>query len=244
MRLFISLFLSFIVIYVIIVISHECGHYVAARAMGYSTARIHYNHTDTGVNKVLAAYRQILNRNKEAINNDIPFAEKDRLLQLNAAVNKMGDALQANKYYFGKGSLFIYAAGPLVTVLIASIGILLLLLYQDSFKKTEQLTTGQWFIAFAALMWFKPLYELTGVVTMQLIKGHVYLFTDEYKMCTLLGIYPSTINIIEALAGILPLYLTIKFVPATQRLTLVIAALSGGITGFILWHFLGPIILP
>ncbi len=101
-----------------------------------------------------------------------------------------------------------------------------------------------WVIVFAALVWFKPLYELGGVLTMQLIKGHAYLLTDEYKMCTLLGIYPWTINIIEAIAGTVFLYLTFKCVPAVQRVTLVIASLSGGITGFILWHFLGPIMLP
>ncbi len=98
-RLFIIIFLSFLVIYMIIVVSHECGHYAAARTMGYSHARTHSTHTDTGNNKVLTEYRQILNRNKEAINNNLPFKEKDRFQQLYTEVNKMGDELEANNYY-------------------------------------------------------------------------------------------------------------------------------------------------
>jgi len=244
MKLFIYLFLSFIVVFVLLVISHEGGHYIAARAMGYSHAHIHYNHTDTGRNPAIAEYKYLLKRNRRAIEQNAPFADEERLLQLNAEVHRMADTLKANNYDMGKGSRAIYAAGPFTNLLTATIGIILLLVYRDSFKRAERLAPRQWLVIFTALIWFKPVYELTGAWSLLLISGPPARITDEYKLCANLGLYPWTINMIEAIAGIFFVWFTLKFVPAAQRRPLVAALLSGGLTGYALWHWVGLVILP
>lgn len=244
MRKFIPLFLAFIVAYVVMVVTHEAGHYAMARAMGYSRARIHSTHTDTGVNVVLAEYKAILARNSEAVRQDAPFPERERLMELNAQVTHMGDALRANHYDLGKGAAWIYCGGPLMTIIIASMGVALLRRQKGQMKDATGLNGVQWLLVLAAAMWVKPIYDLVGSFAAQLIKGDAYLPTDEYKMCAVLGIYPWTANIVEAIAGIIFLRMLFGIVPQTDRRLLVIAGLSGGIAGFVLWHFVGLVLLP
>lgn len=241
---FLLVFFIAMVAYVTVVVSHESGHYVAAKSMGYAHARIHSTHTDTGANPVIEEYKTILNRNRQALKTDEPFPEKDRLLQLNARVNKMADSVKANNYNIGKGALFIYAGGPLVTILIGIAGILILFFKSAKLRYDTQPVVWQWVIVFAFLTWIKPVYELAGGLIFQLAKGHADILTDEYKISSLLGIYPWTINIIEALISVFVLKKIFSFIPPDQKGNILVGGVSGGIAGYIFMHFVGPVILP
>jgi hypothetical protein len=178
MRLFGTLFLCFILLYMAMVVSHECGHYAAARAVGYSRARIHFNHTDTGKNLLLDEYKVLFKKNKVAINSGQPYADSARFEQLNVELDEMGLALEHNKYNFGKGAPFIYSGGPLANILAATIGLFLLLLARANFKNANKLKPQQWAIVLTALIWFKPLYELVGVFFLQIVSGRTDMLTD------------------------------------------------------------------
>jgi hypothetical protein len=75
-RLFIYLVLCFILLHPIMTLTHEGGHYIAMRTLGYNHACIHFNSTDTGTNAIRAERHALHMRYKEAIDKHIPFPEE------------------------------------------------------------------------------------------------------------------------------------------------------------------------
>ena len=132
-RLFASLLFCFLIIPAIITVTHEGGHYVAARMQGHGNARLHYNHTDTGRNAIIDGYRAVKQRNKQAIANHQPFAEQELYNKLHEQYEGLWEAYKDWK--FTSREAFLYAAGPMVNLLTALIGLGLLLYFRSSFRQ-------------------------------------------------------------------------------------------------------------
>lgn len=195
-RLLCYLIIGFVLATVIGTLSHECGHYVAIRLMGFK-ARINYGMT----------------------------------LFLDSA--KM-----SNRQVF-----WAILAGPLLTMLTGSVGLLLLYKIRKSFGK---LSFKQWFLIFISLFWLRQPANLVGEIVTYFTTGHYGEMADEAKISRYFNWSPWYIDVVTAFIGLFVLTMIIfKFIPKTQRLTFILSGLIGGISGFMLWLvYFGKVIMP
>ena len=240
-RLFANLLLCFLIIPVIIIVSHEGGHYAVARMQGHSNARLHYNHTDTGRNAIIEEYRAVKRRNKLAIAIHQPFAEQEQYNKLHEQYEGLWEAYKDWK--FTSREALLYAAGPMVNMMTAIIGIALLLYYRSRFRQMQKLNPGQWLIIFAAISCYQYVFTLIGVAFHPWFDPDFR--TDAYKVSVHFGLYPWTFNILEGIFGVWAFWFAYKYVPRGQRFTLLAASVTGIGAGTALWwYYLGPLLLP
>jgi hypothetical protein len=145
-----------------------------------------------------------------------------------------------------ENNFYINIAGPLQTILTGTVGLLLLFIYQKSFKATEKLRFGQWVIIFLSLFWLRQLANLVMWVALYFITGKIHLRADEFRIARYLKLPAlSIITITGILALIVLVIVVFKFIPSKQRLTFVISGLAGGIAGYIFWiELFGKYIMP
>jgi hypothetical protein len=204
-------------------LSHESGHYVVAKNMGYK-ANIHYASVSSALSDSI---------------NDITFQYRKQIEEGSYFPDK-------EKYErFRRNSLLISIGGPLQTLLTGTIGLILLFAWKKSFKTTQKLTAGQWFIIFITLFWLRQTANLVvWLGTFLLTKRFSY--SDEIGIARTLGLPFWSLIVITGIIGIIVLYTVIfKFIPKPQRLTFILSGMAGGVAGYILWlYLLGPVLLP
>ena len=230
-KLFLFLFLSFILFTVIGTLTHECGHYFAGKLVGISST-VHYSYTDLEEFPGHPEADEIYIKYKEQIEAKQDFPLKQRFETL---------VKDSDEKYF-----YFTIGGPLQTMLTGTIGLLLMIFYRKSFFTTNTLNVRQWLLVFISLFWLRELANFAVMMAMLLFTNKRFFYSDEVKMAQYFGWHFTSLTIITAIIALLiGLTVTFKFVPTSQRKTFIAAGFAGGIAGYILWlYILGPIILP
>lgn len=232
-KLFLYLSLAFMAFAVIGTLSHEGGHYIAARYYGYE-AKINYAMTSYGnkannTNKELLAIWQ---RNQYAIENKLPFSEQTKLDSLKSVAKRE--------------HIIMTLGGPLQTMLTGTIGFLLLLVYRKQYEGKPALTVKQWFFVLLSLFWMRQLFNLISGLLSSPATGITGIHSDEVKLALTFG-WPAMVlyYITGGIAAILLVIILFKFIPLQQRLTFITASIVGGVGGSIFWLYsIGPMLMP
>lgn len=232
-RNFIFFSIAFILFTLIGTLSHEYGHILVAKSLGYKTTlhygSMNYQKYNTNINDTII---KIFERNKFAIKNKKEFPEKVRFYSL---VKK-----QQND------SFLISLGGPIQTMLTGIIGFLLL--YKRNKITTINFSKIDWLYVFLALFWLRQLFNPIYSFLRRLINNNACYFGrgDETEIAEFLNIPKGTFDVIFGLSGlIISLFVIFKFIPLKYRLTFVISGLIGSSLGFYIWLYkIGPIILP
>lgn len=183
-------------------LSHELGHYLAAKHFGYH-AWINYAYSNW-------------------------------------------DTYDPNEVVPEENIFYITLAGPLETIITGTLGLLLLFAFRRSFENATQLNLKQWGCIFLTLFWLRPLTNLFTWIAGYFITGRFLKGGDEIRMAQYLHLPEWSLLVLTALIGALVLMLVLfKFIPSKQRLTFILAGLSGGIFGYCVWLlWLGKYIMP
>lgn len=219
----------FILCTIIGTLSHEMGHYAAAKYYGCQVnlhyASVTFSHPlDPQLDEIYDKYTP------EQITKE-DFIHKARLQEL---------AKQR------KGELFwITLAGVLQTLITGTLGIFFLWYYRGSFIEKDNLSYKQWLLIFISLFWLRQPANFFMAMLTYIILGK-QSYGDEFALAYHLGLSLWSIAFITAIIGLLVLFWIVWcYIPIQQRFTFLVAGLVGGSLGFYLWIIaLGKYILP
>ena len=229
-----TIFSSIFILFTIIgTISHEFGHVLMAKSLGYNTA-LHYgsmNYKKYGINtneKII----EIFERNKYAIQNKKEFTEK---LEFYTLVNKQQ-----------KDSFLIRIGGPFQTIITGLIGFFLL--YKRNRFSTSHFSKIDWLLVFLSLFWLRQIFNPVFSVLKRIFRGNGTFFGrgDETEIAEYLNLSIGTIDIMLGLIGLfICFFVVFKLTPIKHRYTFILSGLVGGSLGFYIWMYkIGPLILP
>lgn len=229
-RLFISISLGFILFTIIGTLSHEGGHHLTAKSLGYHS-EIHYAYTVSFDPVLMGKIKAIYTRNKAAIEKRHNFPEK----HLFDKYNKQ----------FDQGQIIIIAGGILQTILTGSLGFFLLLYRRK--KSQKPFNWLDWSLVLVALFWLREVFNAFIAILIGLINNSgKYFGGDEANLAALWGLPKGVIALPLGIIGlVICLYIIFKLIPIHQRLTFIIGGFVGGVSGYIIWiYMLGPMLLP
>ena len=231
-RLFLYLFAGFILAVVAGVMSHEFGHWIAARYLGFSGQHLAYNYTNYGTPDDHWRQRDslLVQYHKEMTSTAGHPAKDDYL--------KLVSARERDRF-------LLTAGGPLQTMLAGTLGVILLLVYRRKFAVANELSFPQWLIVFLSLFWLREVFDVV-VAIIRKGAGHAWMEGDEFRMARALEWPTWSIFAITSVISLLVLWRVVfRYVPAKQRLTFLVAGFTGGLTGAYLWLvLLGPKLMP
>lgn len=230
-KLFIYVFLGFIAFTVIGTLSHEGGHYLAARYYGNEAAIYYQSCGITKANDIRKQERALFVKYRDSIVNNHSFPERDKYLELEQKLN-------AERRVFGM-------AGPIQTLLTGTLGLLFLIFTKKKYFATEELRPIMLIPILTALFWLRPLANLAGGLLLYIRTG-CRGYSDEIGLAQDFNLAPQTIELaIGGIAAIVFAYVVFVIIPLKSRLTFLIGGLLGGVAGYYLWLIkFGPIILP
>lgn len=243
-RLLIGLLAGFISFTIAGTLSHEAGHFVVAKYCGFD-ASIHYGYTsfdqmptafkqtDDTIRALHDKYKLVRKRGRHYILSDsIDFPEKR---QYEALIRRQQQTL-----------FLIDLGGPLQTMLTGTAGFVLLTSNRRWWAKKKELAKLVWVIVFATLFWLRQSFNLAMATYGALVGGSWPSQMDETKLAIHLHLWPATISLVTGLTGLSVLaFVTLRVIPAKQRLTFIVSGLVGGSFGFWFWLiWLGPIVMP
>ena len=231
-RLFIYLFFGFIFTLVIGIVSHEWGHWITSRYLGFKTSRLCYAYTSyCGFNEKFRRYMVIFKQYTDEIHYNQDFPLKQEFETLTRQTSKEWSMIETG--------------GLLLTLLTGTTGFLLIIRIRKKFIEAIQLTVGQWLLVFLSLFWFREIALLIAAV-ISLSAGNLHYIACDFKLARTLHWPTWSIVIVTGLTGlIISCMVVFRFIPARQRFTFIMAGLTGGLTGAYLWLVLiGPKIMP
>ena len=226
--LFSSLFILFTIIGTI---SHEYGHIIVAKFLGYGT-ELHYGSMNYDNDFKNNEIHNIINRNKTQAVNHQSFPEEQKLNRL----------IKKNR----RDSLLISIGGPLQTIITGTLGFLILLYRKEKIKRNG-LKIFDWLCVFLSLFWLRQVSNLLlYFIKVFILKKQKHFNGDEYHIALMLRIPSETISLITGIVGLLiSLVVIFKIIDDKNRSAFIVSGLVGGIIGFIFWmRIVGPIILP
>jgi hypothetical protein len=231
-RLFLFLFFGFIIATVIGTVSHEAGHYLAGKILGFKGLRISYKYTfiDSTM-PTMSKLEQLYKRYPAGIKNNQPFPEKN-----------LFDSLVKKDQ---REILWFDIGGPLETMLVGTIGFLLLIVFRKRYFQQEVLAFWQWVLIFLSLFWLRQVFNFVCTIAL-FATGRIRYIADEFRIAAYLHCNRWSVTTVTAAIGVVILgIVAFKFVPAKERLTFLAAGLAGGIAGAVLWLVvLGPVFMP
>lgn len=228
------LFSSIFVLFTVIgTISHEYGHVLMAKYLGYNTTlhygSMNYEKYDTTENEKII---EIFERNKYAIQNKKNFSEKKEFYKL---VKKQQS-----------DSFLISIAGPIQTIITGLIGFLFL--YKRNKLSNINFTKIDWLFVFLSLFLLRQIFNPTFSFFKRILRGNGSFFGrgDETYISKFLNFPIWTIDIIlGSIALSICLFVIFKLIPLKYRFTFILSGLIGGSLGFYIWMCkIGPILLP
>jgi hypothetical protein len=231
LRLFILLTMGFIVFTVIGTVSHECGHYLMAKYLGYK-ARINYASTfwyDKN-NATFLKSHWMLYHKEIKLKQKFPGHERFERLQ--------------QKY--AHDGFWFTLAGPVQTMLTGTIGLILLIILKRRYFSSTQLSFTKWLLIFISLFWLRQAANFFVGAAWFIVHGSINSHCDEFLLAGYLNVPKWTFSIITASIALIVLGVVIfKFIPNKERLTFILAGLVGGVGGYLLWlTFFGKVIMP
>lgn len=227
-RLFIYLVLGFIAATVVGTLTHEAGHYIVAKKLGYEAkiryASMHYENSD------FKAFHEFYYENEEVLK-----SKKDN------SVIKQYFNLRHKAY---KSTNLVTLGGPIQTIITGTLGFLLL--WFNRKKIGYKLTLLQWSFVFMAFFWSRQVANFFIGLYFLAIRGEWTSQGDETNISEYFRLPIWSLNAITAtIAIVLLLIVVFKLIPKQQRFTFILGGLTGSIIGFPLWmKLLGPAILP
>ncbi|WP_091511262.1 hypothetical protein [Flexibacter flexilis] len=228
---FLYLSLSFVLFTVIGTLSHEFGHILVAKSLGYETT-LHYGSMNYHGSELTNKLNDIHNRNLQSITEKHHFIEQELYTNL----------LRKSLY----NSLLIAIGGPLQTILTGTIG-LILLLYQNAKIQAHGMKIFDWFSVLLSLFWLREIFNLLASVSAGILSGSGNYFSgDELHIAWYLQVWEGTFAIVLGIMGLLiSLFVIFKIIPKQWQITFIVSGLVGGSLGFVLWmKIVGPILLP
>ncbi len=230
-KLFAFLSLAFIISTTVGTVSHEYGHYAAAKYLGYSS-KVSYGYTNW-YDKATDQFMDSANlKYSKEIELKLDFPGKHKFYLIQKKQNK--------------DAFWITFGGPFQTMLVGTVGFLLVFFQRKKIRKSSVLLFSQWIIIFLSLFWLRQLANLVTWVAGYFFKGQFSLNGDEIGLAINLGMPIGTILIITAFIAISLLsFIIFKILPPNIRLNFILAGLFGGVVGYFVWLFwIGPILLP
>lgn len=233
LKLFLYLILAFVLCTIVGTVSHEFGHAAVSASQGRDWT-VHYDSMSPGKSTLVDSLENAYQKDKEKIKSKIPSPEKDAFLKTNKRL--------AKKYK--QESLRMRLGGPLQTMLTGTIGIILLWFARKKNRLSATLTFKEWCYVLLGFFWSRQFAILLQKV--------YYKFTcskgrgDEENIAHYLGLNEwSVITVWGIIGAVILLWITFYAVPLKQRLTFIIAGLTGSLLGAALWFgILGPVLLP
>ncbi len=223
-KLFVFLATAFILATVIGTLSHECGHYIVAKSLGYK-ANLHYASAYWYDPGSFDSINALTTKYWKQIEEGSSFPGKEKYDQV------------IRKY--SNDGLLITVGGPLQSLLTGTIGLMLLFVWKKSFKAEQNLTPRQWTLVFITLFWLRQAANLIVGLGSYLLTKELSYKGDEIKIALKLGLPFWSLIIITGSIGILVLLIVIfKFIPKRQRQTFLLSGVAGGVTGYILLLYL------
>jgi hypothetical protein len=231
MKLFFSIVVTFIAFTIIGTITHELGHYGAAKYLGlkpnlhYQSVDYELSNNDIELDKIYGLYQEDINAKRD-------FPAKKRFEEIMEAETK--------------NDFTHRAAGPIQTMLTGTIGFILLLIYRKKFFAAQKLSVRQWLLIFFALFWLRQIANLVQGIASYIFEGKRITYGDENILSEYLSLGNDTILFITAIIGVIICSIVVfKFIPFAQRKIFIAAGFVGGIIGYILWmYILGPRLMP
>ncbi|HET8838592.1 MAG TPA: hypothetical protein VFM82_06300 [Flavobacteriaceae bacterium] len=221
---------AFMLFTIIGTLSHEYGHIVVAKQLGYDTT-LHYGsmNFNSELNDRLIT---IYNENETAIENDTYFEQKKDF--------------ESGLKTLQSDALWILVGGPSQTILTGLIG-LTILFFRRKHIKTFDLKTIDWLAIFLSLFWLREVFNLVMSIVSEIISPNGSYFSgDEKNIAYGLNIWEGSISVTLGIVGLfIALFVIFRIIPKRHRLTFLTSGLTGGIIGFIVWmYILGPKLLP
>lgn len=212
-------------------ISHEYGHIIVARSLGYDT-KLHYasmNYYNSRLNKKRI---EIYHNNKTKIEEGKEF---DQIEEYNSFLKELK-----------RDRFLILVGGPAQTILTAIFGFMILY-----FRRKNIINNGfkfiDWLAIFLSLFWLREVFNLFMSVIQEILSPNGSFYGgDETKISIILNLWPGTISLILGVFGlIISTLIVFKIIPNKLRFTFIISGLIGGVSGYIIWmDILGPALLP
>lgn len=229
LKKFINFAFAFFCFTIIGTVSHEFGHIIVAKNLGYCTT-LHFGSMNFDYekdSKKLESYA--LTKGKR---------------------NKNKSEKEKNQYHkfikeYSTNYLLIDIGGPLQTIITGTIGLIFLL------KRRKKITVFgmkfiDWVLVFLTLFWLREVFNLAvGVLGVWFIGNKNYFGGDEKNIADRLHLFSGAIAIPLAVIGlIISLIVIFKIIPKQYRFTFIVSGFVGGILGFLFWYkLLGPIVL-
>ncbi len=231
MKLFFSLVATFILFTIIGTLTHELGHYSAAKYLGltptlhYQSVTLELSNNDIELDKIYGLYGKEITAKKD-------FPAKKRY-------DEIMDVETHNDFIHR-------AAGPIQTMLTGTIGFVLLLMFRKKYFAAIVLNWQQWLLIFFSLFWLREVFNTVMAIATLTFKNEKEFYGDEFILSEYLSLPPFGLPIITAIIGFIICSIVVfKFVPFAQRKIFIAAGFVGGIIGYILWmYILGPRLMP
>lgn len=228
---FLLIAFSFILFTIIGTITHELGHWTAAKLLGYD-ATINYRSANYDDSEKLNQLYQLFSEKNLAEEQSIVFNKESEYRELKKEVDR-------NSFYFTLG-------GVLQTILFGTVAFIWLI-YRRKKSTNPQLSFTDYIAIFFSLFWLREIFNpLISVVQGLFLSGSIYFGGDEPKLSKYLGLPEGAVSIFLAIiGGVICYYVIYKVLPKEKRSTFIDAGLVGGILGYLLWmRLLGPIVIP
>ncbi len=220
--------LSFIVLTVVGTLTHEVGHIIPAKILGYKTT-LHYGSMNWEHN--YTEYTSQLRKKYGEVAN-APESE----------IAKLQELITIHR----KDALIILLGGPVQTLCTGFLGLFLLYRQRSSLKKTP-FGLSNWIAVFLALFWSRQVFNLIVRFTKHILNSKNSMFGgDEANISKLLNLPTGTIGIGTGIVGALICAIVVfKVVPVEYRLRFVLSGIIGSVIGYLMWfELIGPILLP
>ena len=240
----IFLSLAFVLFTIIGTVSHEYGHIIVAKSLGYETT-LHYGSMNSypkgySNDKDVIAFKNLTKDYVDVKYDSWPKELKDKAQEYKNILEKRHWNEKSNN------DLFITIGGTLQTTSTGTIG-LLFLIWRRKIICKKGMRTLDWLVVFLSLFWLREVFNLVTSIGGELISPNGTWFGgDELYISRDLNLWSGTIPIILATIGtVIAIYVVFKIIPKKIRLTFILSGFVGAIMGFILWmHIIGPKILP
>ncbi|MCF0054356.1 site-2 protease family protein [Dyadobacter sp. CY356] len=229
-KLLYQLILGFFITTIVATIVHEYGHFFTAKLLGYD-AKVSYGYT-TWTNTAYQDFIDSLSRDERIkIRTNEYFSKKE---EYEALLERIKNE-----------TFLITLSGPLLTIIIGTLGSVILFFNRKSFDQ-HQLSPKHWVLLFIAFFWLRQPANYVLDLLSTISRGRYPYGNDETVLARYLGFDIWSISFILAVAGLAVVYFIYrKFIPDENKTTFLLAGLIGGLGGYMLWLFiLGPAFMP